>query len=195
MQRKWNRLCGLVSGSVFIAALFTIHSIRVTASDRTQPLASKDRPIDQVPVIDGTYVHNIGTLQMNITNWGIIGSMPNSNFPMREVPSAQYPAGSGIEYLFAAGIWVGAERSGLPSVSTGYPEDEFRPNPGYQNTIYETYEGDLRGSHYPMNADDDRDGRVDEDRLNGIDDDHDGKIDEDFAAFGSGIPQAPAAHS
>ncbi|HSG29842.1 MAG TPA: hypothetical protein VLA34_15275, partial [Candidatus Krumholzibacterium sp.] len=185
MRRKWNRLYGLVSGSVFITAFITIQSIRVTASDRTEPLTSKERPIEQIPVIDGSFVHNIGDLQMNITNWGIIGSMPNSNFPMRDVPSAQYPAGSGIEYLFAAGIWVGAERSGLPSVSTGYPEDEFRPNSAERYTLYETYEGDLRGSHYPMDPDDDRDGRIDEDRLNGIDDDNDGKTDEDFAAYGN----------
>ena len=39
-------------------------------------------------------------------------------------------------------------------------------------------------THYPGRADDDGDGRVDEDWLNGRDDDGDGRIDEDFAAFG-----------
>ena len=38
---------------------------------------------------------------MNITNWGFVGSLPKSRYPMADVPSAQYPAGSGIEYLYA----------------------------------------------------------------------------------------------
>ncbi|MCK4773385.1 MAG: hypothetical protein KAT30_01315, partial [Candidatus Krumholzibacteria bacterium] len=46
-------------------------------------------------------------------------------------------------------------------------------------------EGMARGCRAPsLDPDDDRDGRADEDRLDGIDNDHDGKIDEDFAAIG-----------
>ncbi|HSG29756.1 MAG TPA: hypothetical protein VLA34_14845, partial [Candidatus Krumholzibacterium sp.] len=169
-----------------IFAFASLLSLKAIATDRDTPLGDKERPIDQIPIIDGTFVHNVGDLQMNVTNWGIIGSMPNSNYPMREVPSAQFPAGSGVEYLFAAGIWVGAERSGLPSVSTGYPEDEFRPQKDDPRAIiYETFEGDLRGAHYPAIPDDDRDGLIDEDKLNGYDDDRDGKIDEDFIARGN----------
>ncbi len=46
-------------------------------------------------------------------------------------------------------------------------------------------EGTRGGFRAPSpDADDDRDGRVDEDRLDGIDNDNDGLIDEDFAAIG-----------
>jgi len=46
-------------------------------------------------------------------------------------------------------------------------------------------EGAPGGTRYPSpRADDDHDGRIDEDPLDRIDNDHDGKIDEDFAAIG-----------
>lgn len=136
------------------------------------------------PVLDGRFVHNAGNLHMNITNWGFLGSLPKSRYPMADVPSAQYPAGSGIEYLYAAGIWVGAEKNGIPSVSTGYPETEFYPAMGGSGTIFTSFEGDPRGGRLPGPADDDGDGRIDEDPPDGVDNDGDGKIDEDFAAIG-----------
>ena len=75
--------------------------------------------------MNGEYVHTVGNLQMNVTNWGFLGSLPNSQLPMSDSPSAQWPPGSGIEYLYAAGLWVGARLKGLPVVSTrhaGIPE-------------------------------------------------------------------------
>jgi hypothetical protein len=144
----------------------------------------KDPGPERSPVLDGSSVHNIGRLQMNVTNWGFLGSLPKSRYDMAEVPSAQYPAGSGIEYLYAAGIWVGAEKNGIPFVSTGYPETEFYPEKDPRDIIYRTQEGDSRGGALPSPADDDEDGRIDEDFLNGYDDDGDGWVDEDFAALG-----------
>ncbi|MDD3642253.1 MAG: hypothetical protein PHQ19_02155, partial [Candidatus Krumholzibacteria bacterium] len=135
--------------------------------------------------LNGDFVHNVGSLHMNVTNWGFLGSLPKSRYPMADVPSAQYPAGSGIEYLYAAGIWVGAEKNGIPLVTTGYPETEWYPPNDPRDTIYRSYEGDRRGGRFPGSADDDEDGLVDEDWLNGRDDDGDGKIDEDFAAIGT----------
>jgi hypothetical protein len=121
---------------------------------------------------------------MNVTNLGFVGSLPKSYLPMSESPSAQWPSASGVEYLYAAGIWVGALMDGIPVVSTGYPETEFYPSPDPRDVIYETSEGDPRGRRYPGRADDDLDGLVDEDLPNGMDDDGDGLIDEDFAAVG-----------
>ncbi|UCF05982.1 MAG: hypothetical protein JSV33_02795 [bacterium] len=122
---------------------------------------------------------------MNITNWGILGSLPKSQYPMENSPSAQWPAGSGIEYLYAAGLWVGARVNGIPAVSTGYPETEFYPPKEPWATIYTSFEGKENGNRPPGPADDDQDGLVDEDWLNGLDDDEDGLIDEDYAAVGA----------
>ncbi len=140
---------------------------------------------DRTLTLDGSYVHNIGELQMNVTNWGFFGSLPGSHYPMAESPSAQWPSGSGVEYLYAAGIWVGALKNGQPVVSTGYPETEFYPTNDPRDVIYRAAEGDPGGSRFPNWPDDDGDGLFDEDWLNGIDDDGDGLIDEDFAAKGN----------
>ena len=88
------------------------------AEDRAAALPGKLDAINKTLVIDGSCVQYAGNLQMNVTNFGFLGSMPNSRMPMSDSPSAQWPAGSGIEYLYAAGIWIGAERTGVPAVST-----------------------------------------------------------------------------
>jgi hypothetical protein len=178
-HRLLHRALLLVSISCSVVAIHTA----ISADDRSG-LPSKNLELLQRDItIGGEFVHNIGQLQMNITNWGFVGSLPLSQYPMSASPSAQWPSGSGVEYLYAAGLWIGALRNGLPIVSTGYPETEFYPPKGFINTIYRTREGDSRGNHHPENPDDDFDGRIDEDWLNGIDDDRDGMIDEDYAAI------------
>ena len=148
---------------------------------------SKDliRDLEKIWVYDRTPVHNVGNLQMHVCNWGCFGSYPKSNHPIQEAPSAQWPANSGVEYLWIAGLWVGAKRAGIPAVSTAAFDIEFQPDPLDPNArIYRTFEGAPGGARYPAPPDDDRDGRIDEDWQNGVDDDGDGRIDEDFAAIG-----------
>lgn len=159
-------------------------AIQTYARDRAHLLNGKPEKMQKGPIVDGSFVHNIGNLQMNVTNWGFFGSLPKSLYPMADQPSAQWPAGSGIEYLYAAGLWVGALDIGIPNVSTGYPETEFYPPTDSRATIYRSFEGTLGGSRPPSPADDDNDGLADEDWLNGFDDDGDGLVDEDFAAIG-----------
>jgi hypothetical protein len=175
----------LFSHSPLVVAVLLLLLLPGTAFAADRWTVPKDMfPLAQnVITLNGEYVHTVGNLQMNVTNWGFLGSLPNSQFPMSDSPSAQWPAGSGIEYLYAAGIWVGARLNGLPVVSTGYPETEFYPSRDPKDIIYRSFEGDIGGDRYPGEADDDRDGLMDEDPLNGYDDDGDGKIDEDFAAI------------
>jgi len=154
------------------------------AGDRDAPLNEKLKRLQQIITLNGDYVHTVGNLQMNVTNWGFLGSLPNSQLPMADSPSAQWPAGSGIEYLYAAGLWVGARMSGVPFVSTGYPETEFYPTKDPIDRIYRSFEGDEGGGRYPGVDDDDGDGLIGEDWLNGRDDDGDGLVDEDFTAIG-----------
>lgn len=136
-------------------------------------------------VVDGSFVHDVGELQLNITNWGLIGSHPSELARYSSAPSAMWPAGSGVDYLFAAGLWIGGIKNGVPLVSTGQFENELWPTQHPLDTIYETFEGDPGGARYPYpGEDDDADGRVDEDPKNGMDDDGDGAVDEDFAAIG-----------
>jgi hypothetical protein len=143
------------------------------------------------------FTHNVGLLQLQITNIGMIGNFFINNF------SAGWRGG---EYLFAAGLWVGAKRGdGIPHVTTAVYDLEFLPPPDPEWTVYEAFEGIQGGNRLGFSsgpqdevgpgvgdivtsgANDDwnggADGRIDEDFLNGLDDDGDGQVDEDFEAI------------
>jgi hypothetical protein len=152
--------------------------------DNIDPLQTAGRGIF---ALKGEFVHNVGELQLNITNWGLIGSRPSLQAPYSDAPSAMWPAGSGVDYLWAAGLWIGALKNGIPAVTEGQYRTELVANGDDPlDTIYESHQGEPGGKHYPDNGeDDDGDGLVNEDPKNGVDDDGDGKIDEDFAAIGN----------
>ena len=148
-------------------------------------------------VLDGTFVMNVGEVQINITNFGLIGSTYSSTRPWSDAPSCQWPSGSGNEYLWASGLWVGGIVLGELLCSTGGNGglNEFAPLDELEATIYEaiatkllrpTGNPDASGRREPQpGPDDDDDGLVDEEILNGHDDDGDGKIDEDFGQIGN----------
>jgi hypothetical protein len=147
--------------------------------------------------VDGKFVHNVGRLQLQITNFGETGNRDN---PLSTtVPSAEWPQGSGHDYLYAAGLWIGAlDASGVPHVTTATFEREFSPEITPQDVcvnlpidqvadVREAYEGIPNGNRIissSVDPDDDGDGLVDEDFLNGKDDDGDGLCDEDYSAVG-----------
>jgi hypothetical protein len=147
-------------------------------------------------VTNGSYVMNVGELQMNITNWGLIGSQYSNATRYSDAPSAQWPAGSGNEYLWCAGLWVGGVLLGERLVSTGQYASEIRARGDLpEDTIYEGKDGALirppgndnaSGHRFPdPEPDDDGDGLIDEETLNGYDEDGDGLIDEDFGQIGN----------
>ncbi len=140
----------------------------------------------KVFVVDGSFVHDVGDLNLNITNWGLIGSRPNSSTAFSHAPSAEFPAGSGREFLFSAGLWVGALVDGVPRVSTGQYATEILPDPNDPfDTIFRSSPGAPGGNRFPdPGEDDDSDGLLNEDPRNALDDDADGLIDEDFAVIG-----------
>ncbi|MCP4571320.1 MAG: hypothetical protein GY838_03140 [bacterium] len=175
---------------------FALLCLAVPSLARPNPRFRDDEPLplDGIHVIDGSYVIDAGILQVNITNHGLIGSHYTDFQLYSSAPSAQWPGGSGDEYLYGAGLWIGARKGGEITVVTGQPERELRPTEDIRDTIYEAKRGkvvrpteadDIAGYRLPHYlADDDRDGRRDEDILNGRDDDGDGRIDEDFAQIG-----------
>jgi len=147
--------------------------------------------------LDGKFVHNVGRLQLQITNIGETGNQ--SNPALTTVPSAEWPQGSGHDYLFAAGLWIGAlDASGIPHVTTATYEREFSPELTPEDAcvslpidqvadVRESYEGIPGGNRVisaSVDPDDDGDGLVDEDFLNGKDDDGDGACDEDYSSIG-----------
>lgn len=136
--------------------------------------------------LNGEFVHDVGQLQLNVTNFGLIGSTPGAPCSYCDAPSAMWPAGSGVDHLYDSGLWIGARVDGIPVVTTGVRGGrELRADPNDPlQTLYEGFRGAPNGARYPdPMPDDDGDGLEDEDPLNGRDDDGDGAVDEDFAGI------------
>ncbi len=141
---------------------------------------------DKALTLDGRYVHDVGQVWHHVTNWGLLGSAYSVQSTLfADSPSCMWPAGSGDEYLWAAGLWVGGVKLGEELVSAGGWASEWRPSEAAGDTIHRTALGAAGGARYPApDADDDGDGLEDEEILNGLDDDGDGLVDEDYAAYG-----------
>jgi len=192
LTRELRRAFGAAIGIVLFGGTVAWHE-----PDAADPTSGGRNQPNSTARVDGRFVHNVGRVQLQITNVGETGNQDN---PLRtSVPSLEWPAGSGIDYLFAAGLWVGAlDPSGIPHVSTALYRREFAPEVTPSNPcapvpidqisdVRESYEG-MPGANRvisaSVNPDDDGDGLVDEDFQNGLDDDGDGLCDEDFAAVG-----------
>jgi len=122
------------------------------------------------PVLD------VGRFTMRVTNIGVIGNA-FFNKGLSFDPSFEFPAGSGHECLEHAELWVGATRDDGSVGVSGGPMFEWRPTLDSSDVVLRRYAGD-RGTRAAF--DDDGDGRVDEEFLDGIDNDGDGEIDEDI---------------
>ncbi|MCU0638948.1 MAG: hypothetical protein MUF59_03625 [Candidatus Krumholzibacteria bacterium] len=180
------RACRRFIASALLPLLIAALASAARADFAPGELRDKIGDPDGIWVYDGSGIHNVGNLNLHVTNWGCFGSYPDGNQAVSHLISAQWPANSGVEYLFIAGLWVGARKGGVPVVSTAAFDREFRPA-GSEDPlcrIYETTEGAAGGNRLPSPNDDDKDGRADEDWQNGVDDDGDGLVDEDFAAIG-----------
>jgi hypothetical protein len=128
---------------------------------------------DRGPVLDA------GNFRMRVTNAGILGNAFYGASRSSD-PSFEFPAYSGIEVLNHAELWVGAlDEDNEPHVSGG-PMLEWRPTRDPDDVVRLARKTDLGRRRM---VDDDGDGMVDEERLNGRDDDGDGEIDEDLGLF------------
>ena len=130
-----------------------------------------------------------------VNNAGVLGLTPNvflrGGVPARRLNSnigLQYPLGSPIEHLYGAGLWVG----GLVDTSKSATVTKIkRVTTAFEgwNFAYEMYPGERSTDKFYMasiqdsngqnirDVDDDGDGSIDENELDGIDNDGDGRID------------------
>ncbi len=137
-------------------------------------------------VIDGSVVHDVGRLLLNVTNWGLLGSRYSVPSSYSDAPSGRWPGSAGVNHLWCAGLWVGAMVDGDPHVSTGQYASELRATEAPEDTIYRLAWAAPNAVRYPLTpSDDDADGAEDEDPFNGRDDDGDGATDEDAAGVGN----------
>lgn len=181
-------LCALVVALVSGAAVARMET--PDRKDKDEVTAPPSRSVSYY----GWY-HNVGQLLLHVSNLGYFGDWPGSGIDDIAAPSAEWPAGSADNYLYAAGIWVGGivtRASGEVDtlVSAGVYQREYRPDlVDPLKVIYESWEGAANSGRV---FDDDGDCRpdldlgfesFDEDLLDGLDNDGDGLIDEDYAAI------------
>ncbi len=73
----------------------------------------KNRPArpQAAAVAEELRVHNVGKFWLSVTNYGIFGSESGGladPCTRQSAPSAEFPAGTGVSYLFQGALWVGA---------------------------------------------------------------------------------------
>jgi len=120
-------------------------------------------------------VLDAGRFAMRVTNIGVMGNA-FFNKGLSFDPSFEFPKGSGHECLEHAELWVAATRDDGTIGVSGGPAFEWRPTLDANDLVVRRYAGD-RGTR--PNVDDDGDGKIDEELLDGKDNDGDGEIDED----------------
>jgi hypothetical protein len=142
-----------------------------------------------VPAIMGPgAVTRVSHVRLKVTNAGVLGN-PFTN--LSSDPSGMWPDSSGVEYLNAIVLAVGAKdpsASGVPSHRVSYFREWGPPTSDAADRMYRTWETQPNGGPF---VDDDGDvdpvtsnPLIDEDFLDGRDNDGDGLIDEDFGALG-----------
>ncbi len=119
---------------------------------------------------------NAGRFALRVTNVGVLGNAFFNN-GLSFDPSFEFPRGSGYELLNHAELWVGARDAKDRLRVSGGPMLEWRPSLDPADRVRIANAGDPGTRSY---ADDDGDGRVDEELLDGRDNDGDGRVDEDF---------------
>ena len=193
-----ERLVATVALCALVAAL--VVSIAGVAAARMETSNRKDQDEVTAPPSRSVsyygWYHNVGQLLLHVSNLGYFGDWPGSSIDDITAPSAEWPAGSAHNYVYAAGIWVGgivtdSETGRVDTlVSAGVYQREYRPNlTDPLKVMYESWEGAANSGRV---FDDDDDCRpdldegfesFDEDPLDGLDNDGDGLIDEDYAAI------------
>lgn len=101
---KIYRVCYLV----IAVLLFT--SLMATARTRDGK-KSIPKPTTAALPAEELRVHNVGKFWLSVSNYGIFGSQSGElkdPCTRASAPSAEFPAGTGVSYLFQGAIWIGA---------------------------------------------------------------------------------------
>ena len=200
MKKGYGSRALWVSSGIILLLMVCVAMPAAARMDTPNPIIEMGYNPGGIFELQGDFVMNVGEVQINITNWGLIGSAFSIPTTFSDAPSCQWPAGSGDEYLWAAGLWVGGVVLGERLVSTGGFSSEWMPLDELEATIYEAVGTKLirpagntqaSGRRAPMPGENDDDDSlngeplINEEILNGHDDDFDGLIDEDFAQIGN----------
>jgi hypothetical protein len=130
MRLRFRLLCVVTA-----TQLLLLPPYQKNVNSQTQSPAS--RPGLTKPAVDDERFTNIGNIGLTLTNYGTLGDGFVVQRPV-DLPSCEYPLGSGIEHMFDGGLWVGARRAdGTVSVTTGavdVPSLNFNVAEGFEFT-------------------------------------------------------------
>ncbi len=105
---------------LIVVVLFCNVEARTAFSKESQP-AMRSFAIPGDPYLDYK-THKAGKLWLSISNWGFMGSQSGwmvDPYTGEPYPSAEFPGGSDLEYLFQGALWVGGVVEGETLVSVG----------------------------------------------------------------------------
>jgi len=133
------RLLHLVIFSIFLITFspsLCESQSKTNDSGPIHPFYKSGRYTDAVQVENRT--HDVGNILMTVTNWGYLG---NKNTALSGYmidpctndwsPQMEFPAGSGVQYMWQTGLWIGAlireDAFEYPRVSEGVSLIDFNP--------------------------------------------------------------------
>lgn len=120
--KESNKVVILLAISVFISLAFSDAFARSKEIGEKKKKAESIEPTEALP-FPQQRVHRMSEVNACMTNWGILGSQMRDPYRMESqggcfmmnpdseaiAPSFEFPVGSGLEYLFQGGIWIGAK--------------------------------------------------------------------------------------
>lgn len=115
------------SHQIFCTATILL-SLTFSAPAQTQSLRK--------PTVDFQRTTTVGNLNLTVTNYGVLGDGFVTQTPT-DLPSCEYPVGSGIEHLFVGGLWIGGRRDDGTILVTTAAVDVASLRPGQANAGFE----------------------------------------------------------
>ncbi len=119
MRAAWK--CFLLSRQTGWRSILLVVLLLTTAEGKNESNQEESRNRLSIAAAYDLRVHNVGNLWFPVTNYGVLGSKSGNLVDpctQESAPSAEFPAGTGVSYLFMGSMWVGAIVGSGPSAET-----------------------------------------------------------------------------
>ncbi len=149
---RWKIYSSFLPSLVLIGLFVSIGHAALGPFDASRDRGPVRRTLDIADPEDENRVHNAGKMWMNITNYGYFGNDGPSQSdaltdpcppPGSWAPQCELPGGSGQQYLFQGGLWIGAliEEEGFFTTRVSVGTD------GWQNPSINEFHAGERGGN------------------------------------------------
>jgi hypothetical protein len=130
VSKESNMVIILLTLFVFISLVFSDAFARLKGIEEWKKRTDLIEPTKGLP-FPQQRVHRMSQVNACMTNWGFLGSQMRQMYESRGgcfmdnpnseaiAPSFEFPAGSGLEYLYQGGLWIGAKINDTVYTSVG----------------------------------------------------------------------------